>query len=72
MSKEQEKPEDMRRLDAERERLQVMRLEELRAEIKKGLDSGSPSLWDPEEIIAAGRALRAAKRKSVCDPSLYE
>ena len=60
MSKEQEKPEDMRRLEA------------LRTEIKKGLDSGPPSLWDPEEIIAAGRALRAAKRKSVCDSSPYE
>ena len=60
MSKEQETPEDMRCF------------QELRAEIKKGLDSGPTSLWDPEEIKAAGRALRAERRKSVCDPSPHE
>lgn len=70
MSKKQETPEDMCRLD-ECERLQAMRLEELRAEIKKGLESGDATPFDVEEIKAAGRAYRAEKRKSVCDPPLH-
>lgn len=37
MSEEEKNPERSGRLD-ERERLQAVRLEELRAEIKKGLD----------------------------------
>lgn len=71
MSKEQETTEDMCRLD-ERERLQAMRLEDLRAEIKKGLDSGEATPFDIEEIKAAGRAHLAEKRKAVCDPSPHE
>ena len=71
MSNEQETPEDTRRLEA-CEHLQAMRLEELRAEIKKGLDSGEATPFDIEEIKAAGRALRAERRKSVCDPSSHE
>ncbi|MYL85318.1 type II toxin-antitoxin system ParD family antitoxin [Desulfovibrio aerotolerans] len=53
--------EALRLLD-ERERLQAMRLEELRAEIKKGLDSGEATPLDIEEIKTLGRKRLAAER----------
>ena len=42
-----------------------MRLEELRAEIKKGLDSGAATPLDIEVIKARGRKRLAAEREKV-------
>ena len=46
--------EALRLLD-ERDRLQAMRLEELRGEIQKGLESGEPTPLDMGAIKARGR-----------------
>ena len=56
--------EALRLLD-ERDRLHAMRLEELRAEIKKGLESGEPTPLDIEEIKARGRKRLGAEQKKV-------
>jgi antitoxin ParD1/3/4 len=53
------------RLLEERDRLNVMRLEELRAEIKKGLDSGAATPLDIGVIKARGRKRLAAEREKV-------
>jgi len=54
--------EALRLLD-ERDRLHAMRLEELRAEIKKGLESGEPTPLDIEAIKARGRKRLDAEQK---------
>ena len=46
---------DALRLLEVRDRRQVLRVEELRAEIKKGLDSGEPTPLDVGTIKARGR-----------------
>jgi antitoxin ParD1/3/4 len=46
---------DALRLLEVRDRRQVLRVEELRAEIKKGLDSGEPTPLDVGAIKARGR-----------------
>ena len=46
---------DALRLLEERDRRQSLRVEELRAEIKKGLDSGEPTPLDIGDIKARGR-----------------
>ena len=51
------------RLLEERDRLRSMRLEELRAEIQQGLDSGAPTPLDMGAIKARGRKRLAAERK---------
>ena len=51
------------RLLEERDRLRSMRLEELRAEIQQGLDSGAPTPLDMDAIKARGRKRLAAERK---------
>jgi antitoxin ParD1/3/4 len=57
-------PEALRLLD-ERDRLHALRLEELRGEIKKGLDSGAAVPLDIGAIKARGRGrLPAAKAKA--------
>lgn len=53
------------RLLEERDRLKAMRLEELRAEIKKGLDSGEATPLDIGAIKARGRKRLAAEREKV-------
>ena len=53
--------EALRLLD-ERDRLHTMRLEQLRAEIKKGLDSGEPTPLDVNAIKARGRERLAAQK----------
>ncbi|MFC0132382.1 type II toxin-antitoxin system ParD family antitoxin [Massilia eurypsychrophila] len=52
------------RLMDERDQLRLARLEQLRQEIQKGLDSGPAVEWNSEEVKAAGRARRAAKSAS--------
>jgi antitoxin ParD1/3/4 len=54
--------EALRLLD-EHDRLRAMRLEELRAEIRKGLDSGEPTPLDIGTIKARGRKRLAAERE---------
>ncbi len=54
--------EALRLLD-ERDRLNAMRLEELRAEIKKGLESGEPTPLDIAAIKARGRKRLAAEQE---------
>lgn len=53
--------EALRLLD-EHDRLRAMRLEELRAEIHKGMDSGEPTPLDIAAIKARGRQRLAAER----------
>ena len=54
--------EALRLLD-EHDRLRTMRLEELRAAIKEGLDSGAPTPLDIGAIKARGRKRLAAERE---------
>jgi antitoxin ParD1/3/4 len=51
------------RLLEERDRLYAVRLEELRAEIKRGLNSGETTPLDIEAIKARGRKRLAAERE---------
>ena len=51
------------RLLEERDRLYAMRLEELRTEIKRGLDSGEASPLDMGAIKTRGRKRLAAERE---------
>jgi antitoxin ParD1/3/4 len=53
------------RLLEERDRLNARRLDELRAEIKKGLDSGAATPLDIGVIKARGRKRLAAEREKV-------
>jgi antitoxin ParD1/3/4 len=53
---------DALRLLDERDRLRAMRLEELRAEIKKGIDSGDPAPLDIGGVKARGRKRLAAQQ----------
>lgn len=53
------------RLLEERDLLQAMRIEELQAEIKKGLASGEPTPLNMQEIKERGRKRLAAEQKKV-------
>jgi antitoxin ParD1/3/4 len=52
------------RLLEERDQLRNMRLEELRREIQKGIDSGDATPLDMEEIKASGRRRLAAEQQT--------
>lgn len=52
------------RLLEERDRLQAIRLEELRAEIRQGLESGEPSPLNIQEIKARGHRRLAEQKKA--------
>ena len=49
------------RLMEEQDRMRAAKLEQLRQDIREGLDSGEPTPWDPEEIKREGRRRRAAR-----------
>lgn len=51
------------RLLEERDQLRALRLEELRREIQKGIDSGEPTPLDMEAIKARGRERLAAQQR---------
>lgn len=51
------------RLMEERDQLRELRLEELRREIQKGIDSGEATPLDMEEIKARGRMRLGARRE---------
>jgi antitoxin ParD1/3/4 len=55
---------DALRLLQERDQLREMRLEELRSEIQKGIDSGSATPLDIEDIKARGRKRLAAQQEA--------
>jgi antitoxin ParD1/3/4 len=52
--------EALRLMDAQ-DRLQAVKLEQLRQDIQNGLESGAPTPWNAEEIKQAGRKRRAAR-----------
>lgn len=53
------------RLMDEKDRLLSAKLDQLRQDIREGLDSGAASDWDPEEVKREGRARRAARKPPV-------
>jgi antitoxin ParD1/3/4 len=52
--------EALRLMDAQ-DRLQAVKLEQLRQDIQNGLESGNPTHWNAEEIKQAGRQRRAVR-----------
>ena len=46
------------RLLEEQDRLRAARLEQLRQEVRAGLDSGPAASWDPKQVKHQGRARR--------------
>lgn len=52
------------RLMDEQDRLRAVKLEQLRQDIRAGLNSGEPTLWDAEEIQREGRKRRASRVNS--------
>jgi antitoxin ParD1/3/4 len=52
--------EALRLMEAQ-DRMQAAKLEQLRQDIREGLESGDPAPWDIEEIKQAGRQRRAAR-----------
>ena len=48
----------------EQDRVRAFRLEQLRQDIRDGLDSGEPTPWDLEEIKREGRKSRATRASS--------
>ena len=49
------------RLMEEQDRVFAVKLEQLRQDIRDGLNSGEPTPWNPEEIKQRGRKRRAAR-----------
>ena len=49
------------RLMDEQDRLRQVKLDELRREVRKGLDSGTSEQWDATAVKAKARARRATK-----------
>ena len=52
------------RLMEEQDRVRAVKLEQLRQDIRDGLNSGEPTSWDPEEIKREGRTKRAARLRA--------
>ncbi|MGD0662559.1 MAG: type II toxin-antitoxin system ParD family antitoxin [Syntrophorhabdales bacterium] len=49
------------RLMEEQDRARAAKLEQLRRDIREGLESGEPTPWNPEEIKRQGRQRRGAR-----------
>lgn len=49
------------RLMEEQDRIRAAGLEQLRQDIRDGLNGGEPTPWDPEEVRREGRERRAAR-----------
>ena len=49
------------RLMDEKDSLRLAKLEQLRQDVRAGLDSGSSTAWDPGQVKRDGRARRATK-----------
>jgi antitoxin ParD1/3/4 len=54
--------EALRLMDTQ-DRLQAVKLEQLRQDIQNGIESGDPTPWNAEEIKQAGRQRRAARNR---------
>jgi antitoxin ParD1/3/4 len=52
------------RLMEEQDQLRALRLEQLRQDVRKGLESGPGEPWDPEAMKQTARARRAAAKGS--------
>jgi antitoxin ParD1/3/4 len=52
------------RLMEEQDQLRALRLEQLRQDVRKGLESGPREAWDPEAMKQTARARRAAAKGS--------
>ena len=55
--------EALRMMEAQ-DQLRAANLEQLRQDIREGLESGEPTPWDAEEIKQEGRQRRAARANS--------
>jgi antitoxin ParD1/3/4 len=53
--------EALRLMEAQ-DRLQAIKLEQLRQDIREGIESGDPSPWNAEEIKQEGRKRRAGRK----------
>ncbi len=53
---------DALRLMEEQDQMRAVRLDQLRQDVRKGLESGPTAPWDPETIKQQGRARRAATK----------
>ena len=51
------------RLLAQADQLRALKMEKLRQDIREGLDSGSPSLFDPQKIKRVARKQKSAKSR---------
>jgi antitoxin ParD1/3/4 len=49
------------RLMEEQDRIRAVKLDQLRQDIREGLESGAPTPWDAEEIKREGRRRRATR-----------
>jgi antitoxin ParD1/3/4 len=49
------------RLMEQQDYIRAAKLEQLRHDIRDGIDSGESTRWDPEEIKQEGRKIRAAR-----------
>lgn len=50
------------RLMEEQDQIRAVKLEQLRQDIRDGLNSGEPTPWNPEDIKQEGRKRQAAQR----------
>lgn len=53
--------EALRLMEAQ-DRLRAVKLEQLRQDIRDGINSGNPTPWDPEEVNREGHARLMARR----------
>ena len=52
------------RLMEEQDRLRAARLEQLRKDVRAGLDSGPAASWDPKQVTQQGRVRRQGKARA--------
>ena len=52
--------EALRLMDAQ-DRIRATKLDQLRLDIREGLDSGTATVWNPDEVKQEGRKRRAAR-----------
>lgn len=54
--------EALRLMDAQ-DRIRAAQLEQLRQDMREGLDSGPATVWNPDEVKQEGRRRRAARNR---------
>jgi len=52
------------RLMEQQDRMRAARLEQLRQDVRAGLDSGPAASWDPEQVKQQGRVRRQSKARA--------